>query len=504
MNKSDSTGFEYFLRRIYFGTVVATPSITYGSAPPVSGTYNQGSLLINTVPINGSSVVFWRCVATGTPGTWESISGGGSAVVSVQGGDGITPGTAQTGVVTLSGLALLPRDGTRAMTAALPMGGFAVSNASTGTFSGALTALSFNGVALTTGGAATNFLNAAGTYTVPAGAVASVQGTGGLTPVTPTTGAVSLSGANLYARDGSNGFMSANVNMGAFGILNIGSAGLRFAGPTPYMFTDGNVNNYGLPQYPPNAEGAVLVGDGVGNGALSKFNGQITFNIAPAGRSRLGLDTGTSTSSMVAFSGSGNEYGFVGYRYSDTKMVLGSTALATGLVLASNTYEAKWPTAEGTSGQALTTNGAGQLAWTTVGGGAPGLESVLTTNPSANNRAATLLKTVSFFAVFDAGVSGVSKLIDFNNGQKQKLSLTGNAAITFSFPGVGNYLLRLTQDGTGGRLPTWPATARAALSTLQITTGISTETILNIYYDGALIWISSSPSLAGTVLSVGV
>ncbi len=63
---------------------------------------------------------------------------------------------------------------------------------------GVATATSVNGVALTTGGSATQFLNGTGTYTTPAGAISSVSNADGSLTISPTTGAVvaSLNTAN--------------------------------------------------------------------------------------------------------------------------------------------------------------------------------------------------------------------------------------------------------------------------------------------------------------------
>lgn len=54
--------------------------------------------------------------------------------------------------------------------------------------------------------------------------------------------------------------------------------------------------------------------------------------------------------------------------------------------------------------------------------------------------------------IYDAGNSGTSLAINWNNGPVQKVTLTGNATLTFSNPQTGStYTLILVQDGTGGR-----------------------------------------------------
>ena len=48
------------------------PSVTYGSAAPVSGTYNQGAIVYNNAPVSGGNIG-WVCTTTGTPGTWKTF-----------------------------------------------------------------------------------------------------------------------------------------------------------------------------------------------------------------------------------------------------------------------------------------------------------------------------------------------------------------------------------------------------------------------------------------------
>ena len=68
-------------------------------------------------------------------------------------------------------------------------------------------------------------------------------------------------------------------------------------------------------------------------------------------------------------------------------------------------------------------------------------------------------KTISFTAEYDNGNSGTAKTINWTNGQKQKVTLTGNCTFTFTAP-VGpcsGLVLRLIQDGTGSLTVVWPA-----------------------------------------------
>lgn len=95
---------------------------------------------------------------------------------------------------------------------------------------------------------------------------------------------------------------------------------------------------------------------------------------------------------------------------------------------------------------------------------------------------------------YNAGNSGTSKTIDFANGQKQSVTLNADATIGFSFPGVGNYQLRVVQDATGSRTLAISGTAvyigSATLPAIQ--TAANSETILSIYYSGSKMYIGVS------------
>lgn len=72
---------------------------------------------------------------------------------------------------------------------------------------------------------------------------------------------------------------------------------------------------------------------------------------------------------------------------------------------------------------------------------------------AASNEAISGIKTVGFNGEYDNGNSGTTKTVTLTNGQKQKLTLTGNLTLTISFTDctVGDYQIRLIQDATGGR-----------------------------------------------------
>jgi len=110
----------------------------------------------------------------------------------------------------------------------------------------------------------------------------------------------------------------------------------------------------------------------------------------------------------------------------------------------------------------------------------------------ANKAGDVFTGPVSFNAEYDAGNSGTTKTIDFNNGQKQKLTFTGNCTITFAFPtGVGNYVLRGIGDGTT-RTVTWPAGSKYPNAVGPLAPLTSGTAIYSIYYDGAVAHISGT------------
>ena len=93
------------------------------------------------------------------------------------------------------------------------------------------------------------------------------------------------------------------------------------------------------------------------------------------------------------------------------------------------------------------------------------------------------------FKEYDNGNSGTAITVDWNNGAAQKLTLTGNATLTFTAPtgGAGNIWrirLRVIQDATGSRTVTWPTIKWAGGSAPTLTTTASGIDIITFEYDG--------------------
>lgn len=101
---------------------------------------------------------------------------------------------------------------------------------------------------------------------------------------------------------------------------------------------------------------------------------------------------------------------------------------------------------------------------------------------------------------YDAGNSGSAKTLDFAaNGVAQKLTLTGSPTLTVVDPTAAAYvLIVLVQDGTGGRVVTFPA---AFQGTPAYDTTLSTTTALLFWFDGASYWFMAT-SMAKTIIEV--
>lgn len=105
-----------------------------------------------------------------------------------------------------------------------------------------------------------------------------------------------------------------------------------------------------------------------------------------------------------------------------------------------------------------------------------------------------LVNSVIFPAEYNAGNSGTAVTLNFANGQKQKLTLTGNATVTLSFPGVGNFQLVLLQDATGNRTVTWSGVSKyvGSATAPAINTAASSETLFSFYYDGTQVRLAGA------------
>lgn len=103
------------------------------------------------------------------------------------------------------------------------------------------------------------------------------------------------------------------------------------------------------------------------------------------------------------------------------------------------------------------------------------------------NRDLTSVRTANFSAEYDNGTQGPSGYtVDWNNGQKQVITLGGSITLSFTAPaGTGNFLLRVVQDATGSRIVTWPGTVLWAGGVAPtLSTAANAVDIVTFYYNG--------------------
>lgn len=120
---------------------------------------------------------------------------------------------------------------------------------------------------------------------------------------------------------------------------------------------------------------------------------------------------------------------------------------------------------------------------------AAGANDVTLTLPSSS---CTLASTTAT-AEYDAGNSGSTLTLDFNNGEAQKVTMTASCTFTFSNPQNGaSYVLKLVQGGSGSYTATWPGTVKWAGSAPTLSTSVGKIDLITFYYDGTSYYGNSS------------
>ena len=93
------------------------------------------------------------------------------------------------------------------------------------------------------------------------------------------------------------------------------------------------------------------------------------------------------------------------------------------------------------------------------------------------------------------GNTGTATTIDLNSGTFCTATLTGNCTFTFSNPasGASSFTLVLTNDGTGGRSITWPASVKWPNNSVPVrtTTANKTDVYTFFTYNGGTNWWGS-------------
>lgn len=168
-----------------------------------------------------------------------------------------------------------------------------------------------------------------------------------------------------------------------------------------------------------------------------------------------------------------------------------NTAVPTnGQLLIGNGATYALATLTGTANQITVTNGAGTITLATpqsIGTGSTPQFARLGLGAAAGATAVVTTTGQFDLGLFDNGNCGAADTVDWNAGQIQKSTLTAaTCTYTFANPITGaTYHLLVIQDGTGGRLVTWPGTVTwlGGTPVLSITPGATD--VCTFLYDGA-------------------
>jgi hypothetical protein len=194
----------------------------------------------------------------------------------------------------------------------------------------------------------------------------------------------------------------------------------------------------------------------------------------------------------------------------NTDMALFSkNASGTVTRLMNNPAGLKYPTADGTNGQVVITNGSGTLSFSTVASGL----TVGTTGISGGtsgyalyNNAGTLGNTNTFTSFTLSAVTvndgyteetvtantTTAYTVSLANGTLQILTLTGNCTFTFPTATAGqSFMMFLKQDATGSRTATWPAAVKWPSSTAPTITATASKGDKFVFTADGTNWLGS-------------
>jgi hypothetical protein len=97
--------------------------------------------------------------------------------------------------------------------------------------------------------------------------------------------------------------------------------------------------------------------------------------------------------------------------------------------------------------------------------------------------------SAGFTTQYNNGNSTATATINWPNGNKQKITLTAaTVTLTFTSPGViGNFILEVVQDGSGGRTVVWPAAVKwPGGSAPSLTGSIGAVDVVSFFYNGTV------------------
>ena len=194
----------------------------------------------------------------------------------------------------------------------------------------------------------------------------------------------------------------------------------------------------------------------------------------------------------------------------NTDMALFSkNASGTVTRIMNNPVGLKYPTADGTNGQVVTTNGSGTLSFSTIASGLTvGTTAISggTSGYALYNNGGTLGNTNTFTSFTLSAVTindgyteetvtantSTAYTISLANGTLQILTLTGNCTFTFPTATAGqSFMMFLKQDATGSRTVTWPAAVKWPSSTAPTITATASKGDKFVFTADGTNWLGS-------------
>lgn len=205
----------------------------------------------------------------------------------------------------------------------------------------------------------------------------------------------------------------------------------------------------------------------------------------PQGPQGIPGTSGSGTGDMLAATYDANANGIVDA--AESVPWAGVTDKPSTYTPASHTHTAAQVSDSTTVGRAVLTATDATAARTAIGAG---VGDVLATGAGAVSNKTTY----TFGSQYNAGNSGAAITLNFAQGQKQLLTLTANATVSFSFPGVGNYQIVLRQDATGSRTVAWSGVSLWVGSATQpaINTAANGYTLVSVFWDGTAAWLGAA------------